>query len=248
MAFTKEEYIAVGEQFASRNVQEQIAVAMELAGRDAALLAAFGWSADNTTELGRQAAALDAAIQNYERRFGTHLGRTQATAADIDLAKRWRLRAVAIGENRLTSPDALAMLRRLGGRAGRDPEKLGVQIQGLLDLARENETAMRAGGAADDAFFAEGARLVTALKSAATARRQRPKDLPAEHDKLDELDGRGWELLKRLSIAGKAVHAANGDRARMADYNLDILYGRPMRRRPRPAAQPAPGSGSPPAG
>jgi len=140
------------------------------------------------------------------------------------------------------SGSALAALRQHAGRAGRDPEKLGGQVAGLLAVAREHDVPFREGEAADDAFCAEGARVVAALQKATAARRNRSEYLPAEHDRLDELDGQAWELLKKWSIAGKAAHAASGDRARVAEYNLDIIYGRPIRRRRRPAAAPPPGS------
>jgi hypothetical protein len=142
----------------------------------------------------------------------------------MDLAKRWRLRVLAIGRNVLDGADVLARLERIGARAGLDPAKLATQVEGYLGLARETEASYRAGGA-DDAFFAEGERLFRVLRDAATTRAHRGKDLPAEHDRVDELDGQCWDRCKRMSRSGKALHLAAGDRGRAAEYKLDLLYG-----------------------
>ena len=243
MPYTREEYVSIGEQLRSQFVVHQLNLSLELAGRDATPLTSFGWSPTDTRNLAALRDEHVGAMREYERKFGTHIGRTETTAVEVDLAKRWRLRCLAIGENRLTDKDALATLRRAATRAGRDAEKLAAQIDALLAVAKTNETAFRTDGAADDGFYAEGNRLCVALKNAAAARRDRPKNLSAEHDKLDELDGRAWELLKKVSLAGKSLHAANGDRARVAEYNLDLLYGRPIIRTTR-TATPAPTSGS----
>ncbi|MDI7269154.1 MAG: hypothetical protein QME96_14285 [Myxococcota bacterium] len=82
------------------------------------------------------------------------------------------------------------------------------------------------------------------MRAAATFRRQRPKDLPVEQDRLDELDGRVWEMVKKMNRAGRAAHIQNGDRLLAAQYNLDALYGRPIRR--RPPAPPKPPELAPP--
>jgi hypothetical protein len=237
MQRTKEEYVAIGSEFPSENVLAQLDYSLGLAARDAVLLAAHGWPVRRTQALQGIRTELAQANLAYEQKFGMHLGVTQTNASQVDLGKRWRLRAVAIGENELPGEDALARLRRLGGAAGRDPGSLGRQVAGLLQLARENDAVFRDGGA-DDAFFAEGDRLVRALAQGEATRRQRPKDLPAEHDQLDELDGRSWELLKKLNRSGRAAHLARGDRGRAAEYHLDILYGRPNRRAARPTPTP----------
>jgi hypothetical protein len=239
MTRTKEEYVAIGSEFPSERMLDQTDYSLGLATRDAALLAGHGWPVKRTEELLGIRADLTQANLGYEQKFGMHVGVTRVNASQVDLGKRWRLRARAIGENELTGEDALARLRRLGGAAGRDPGSLGRQIVGLLQLARENEAVFRDGGA-DDAFFAEGDRLVGALEQGEATRRQRPRDLPAEHDKLDELDGRAWELLKKLNRSGKATHIARGDRGRAAEFNLDILYGHPVRRASGPTAPPTP--------
>ncbi len=231
---TKEQYIEIGDEFPTRDVLDQLDDSLDLAVRDAIILAGSGWTVRNTAALRGLQTDLVKANKNYERKFGRDVGRTRNGTAEVDNGKRWRLRANAILENNLQSEDAMARLKRLGGAAGRDPEALVVQVEGLLALARENEAHLRAEDVVDDAFFAEGARLARVLRAAATFRRQRPKDLPVEQDRLDELDGRVWEMVKALNRAGRAAHIQNGDRLLAAHYNLDAMYGRPIRRR-RPA-------------
>ncbi|MBI5481993.1 MAG: hypothetical protein HY906_24270 [Deltaproteobacteria bacterium] len=41
------------------------------------------------------------------------------------------------------------------------------------------------------------------------------------------------------ALPGRSLHTANGDRVHAHEYNLDVLYGRPIRHRPTLAA-PAP--------
>ncbi len=209
---------------------DQLADSIALIDRDGEALANFGWPQKNTDEIKNIREGLSAAIRNYEAKYGTHVGRTQRVAIDIDLAKRWRLRALAIAENNLTDPEKLSELRLHNKPVGRNAGDVGKQIAGILNVARAAEPEIREGGA-EDAFFAEGDRLVKALEEAATASRKRPKDLPAEHDKLDALDGQAWELLKKLNRSGRALHISTGDRAFAAEYNLDVLYHRPSRRR-----------------
>lgn len=248
MPMTREEYIAIGDEFASRSVLAQLDGSIDLAVRDATLLATCGWTPRDTGALRALRSQLLEAVQAFERKFGQDVGRTRTTSGEMDNGKVWRLRARAILENGLTSNDALAELHRLGGAAGRNPDTLATQVEGLARIARAGETALRSADLVDDAFFAEGARLVEALRAAAVPRRQRPKNLSAEHDRLDELDGRAWEIVKRLNRSGRAAQLGNGDRTLAAQYNLDALYGRPLRiRRPEPVEPTAAGAAGSPA-
>jgi len=229
MPKTREEYVALGDTLSSPAVIEQLSYSIMVAERDATLLASHGWSAEHTNQIKRIRTDLDSSYLAYQAKFGVHIARSRTAGDDIDTGKRWRLRAVAIGRNVLEG-DAAAELSRYGTAAGRDAAALGAQIAGVLSVATKNETTFRGAGA-DDGFFAEGRRLVAALELAAAHVRNRPKDLPAEHDRIDELDGRAHELLVKLNRSGRASHLSAGDRARMTEYNLDVLHRRPIRAR-----------------
>ncbi len=240
---TREESIEVGGQLTAANVQVALVDAIALAERDRAGLTLFGWTPARTAGLVAVQGELAAALRGYETRYGQHLARTKATANDIDTGKRWRLRVLALLQ--LGHAEAETEYRAYAWRSGRDPDKLGQQIAGLLGVARKYEAALRENCGADDAFFAEGERLVASLQAGAAARRQRPRDLPAERDRVDEVCGRAWEQLKALNVAGRSLHRANGDRALAAQYTLDVLYGRPLGRGRQPAAAATPPAPTP---
>lgn len=234
---TREDYVDIGAQFSAGNVIAAVQDALALARRDQARLTVFGWTPSRTLLLEAAGDELEDRVAGYEAKNGQHIARNLVLALDIDAAKRWRLRVVSLLQ--LTAPEAEPEYRAHVLRVGRDPEKLGTQIAALLTVARKYEPQLRESSGADDAFFAEGGRLVEALRAGASARRMRPKDLPAERDSVDELCGRVWEQLKALTFAGRSLHKADGSRALAAQYTLDVLYGRNARRARKPLEAPA---------
>ncbi|MBI2571115.1 MAG: hypothetical protein HYV63_29265 [Candidatus Schekmanbacteria bacterium] len=56
------------------------------------------------------------------------------------------------------------------------------------------------------------------------------------------MEGRIWEILKKMNRAGRAFHLAACNRALASEYNLDILHGRG--RTGRNASEPAVTSGA----
>lgn len=224
MERTKEEYIALGDRISSPAVIAQTIYSMTLAKRDAVGLASYGWAAAKTEAVAALLQSLEAANKAYAERFGVHKANGSSLASATRDAKKWRLRALAIGHEAL-SGEALGELERVTGPTTGRADRFAQQIQQLAALASANEAAFRAEGA-DDAFFAEGHALAASLAAGSATMASRRKDLPAAHDALDELDGRLFVHLKALNRSGRAFNLAAGDRIRASEYNLDLLYNR----------------------
>lgn len=224
MEFTKEEYIEIGDTLSSPAMIAQMEYSLTLAKRDAAGLPAFGWTAAKTDKAQDTLGQLRAASDAYTQKYGQHTASGAELADTMNDAKKWRGRALAIGTDAV-SGDAAGQLAAISGPTARRPSRFAEQIRALAAFAEQHKAEFMANGA-DEAFFAAGHAYAQSLAQAVAFRGTRRHALPAEHDVLDELDGRLHTMLKSLNRAGRALHLSNGDAALAAGYNLHILRRR----------------------
>jgi len=242
---TKEEYIAIGDRYSGNAVTQQLGYHTLLLERDGERLVPYGFSQERHQSLLAASGQHATLLQQYNAAHGQKVGGRRDLAIDERDAKHWRLRAQAIGGNSLTESADRAEFDHITAAPGRGkPALLGKQLGEIMALARKHEKAFRDNGA-DDAFFAEGDRLAAALATAgAQGGTLGRKGLVAEHDVIDELEGRIWELLKQANRSGRALHLASGDRVLASEYNLDLLSHR-SGSRTRPQSIPAPAAATP---
>ena len=217
----------IGRRLDHDRMLAQIDYALVLADRDGPMLADCGWVARDTEELGRLRGQIAALADRFRELYGGPRARDKRVAELVWHAKRWRLRALAVGRNGLES-EARRELESLSRPTYSDPGLLASVLQGLLSILETNREQVGSRGA-DEAFLAEGRDLLQALGSVASGREvsglhaRLPEDAAQVSRSLDEACGRAWKMLKNLNLSGRTAHLLRGDRQRAAEYHLDLL-------------------------
>ena len=218
---------AIGRRLDHDKMLAQIDYALVLADRDGTKLAECGWVAQDTEELGRLRGRIAALADRFRELYGGPRARDRRVAELIWHAKRWRLRALAVGRNALES-EARRELEALSRPTYSDPGLLASVLQGLLSVLEANRNLVGPRGA-DESFLAEGRDLLEALRSVASGREvsglhaRMSEDAAKVSQDLDEACGKAWKMLKKLNLSGRTAHLLQGDRQRAAEYHLDLL-------------------------
>jgi hypothetical protein len=218
MAYTKEDFIRIGEGWTSDLV---LAEARETRNRwkdDLPLLTEYGYGQTKLTDLENLIAQLEARYKLYNAQVGQKLAARPNEAAAITAARTWVKKCQGVLDDLVENDTVVEKsVANLGSRIPTTATKLKTFASGLLKIATDERNRLDP-TAATDKFYKEGDKVIKDLEDASEVKVTRRDTKEVGTSELDELDGKIYVAISKLNKRARQAHADLGNDTRASQY------------------------------
>lgn len=239
LPITREDFIEIGERFASEDIVGEIDRLAPVAKADIDPLTEGGYEQEDLDKLlqYRNKLSIEAAERRTARgaKKGARVNETEAILAGKRVLRRGIAMALSAlskrapdGEDPVKTRETAATISNeinsLNGRIGMDSPKLRTHLLALRSILTKDVLAPTKGSTkALDTFLAKLDAAIATLPALAEAKKGYQEQAKMDTADLDEIDGRAYWNLKRLTQTGRSYWLEQGNASRAQAYTLTGL-------------------------